>query len=133
MLHLVALSFAALLALAPLSSAHADVMTVRQVRDLFAKGQLGELAATSYAQGVYDGLITMETLRRSETGEQREFCGLYAAYKSGRPVEHPAARTRELLDTWEKQGRSLDVVFGDLALNYLSAQYGCPKGAKPGR
>jgi hypothetical protein len=117
------------------SSIHAEVragaMTVRQIKGLLDKGQLGELAATSYSQGVFDGLLAMEYLRRVETGEAREFCRLIDAEKEGRPVPHPAFQTRELVAAWEKQGRSMAAGFPDLALNYLSGQHGC--SSKPKR
>ncbi|HZH08938.1 MAG TPA: hypothetical protein VEZ24_01065 [Microvirga sp.] len=105
-------------------------MTINQVKELLGKGQLGELAATSYSQGVFDGLLAMEYLRRAETGEAREFCGIIDAERTGQPVNHPAFRTRELVLAWEKQGRSMAVGFPDLALNYLSAQYGCSNNPK---
>lgn len=106
-------------------SASAEVMTVRQVKELMQRGKLGELAATSYAQGVFDGMLAMEYLYRKETGKAREFCGIIDAHKSGTPIRHPAYRTKELLRVWEQLGRSMDAVFTDLALNYMSAQYGC--------
>ena len=115
------------LATALCSSAYGDILTVQQVKELMNKEQIGELAATSYAQGVFDGLITMEYLHRKETGEKKEFCGLIDAYDQGRPIEHPASHRKELIAAWQRQGLSMDVVFADLAINYLSGQYGCNK------
>lgn len=110
--------------------AQAEIMSVQQVRDLLNNGKTGELAATAYAQGVFDGLIAMEYLRRTETGEAKEFCKLIDAYKLGTPIQHPAFMTKALVAAWEKQGRSMSTGFPDLAINYLSGTYGCPKKAK---
>ena len=109
-----ALSLSSLLLVTTCGLSHADVITVQQVKDLLEKGEIGELSATSYSQGVFDGLIAMEYLKRTETGEAKEFCILIDAAKAGHPVV--------------RQGRKMDAVFSDLALNFLSKNYGCRKG-----
>jgi len=58
-------------------AAHAEVMTVQQVYGLLQQGKKGKAAAISYAQGVFDGMLAMESLRRQQTGEEHEFCKFF--------------------------------------------------------
>jgi hypothetical protein len=117
----------AILWLALSSSANAEILTVQQVKELHDRDAVGKVAATSYSTGVFDGLLAMEALRRTERGEATEFCGVYDAHRRGQPIRHPAFRTRELIREWERQGRSMELPYHDLALNFLSATYGCKK------
>lgn len=80
---------------------------------------------TSYSQGVFDGLISMEAARRHEGKGGDELCGIFEAYEQGESIRHPAYRTEELIEAWESHGRDMGAPFGDLALSYLSGQYGC--------
>nr|WP_156889298.1 hypothetical protein [Halomonas sp. 1513] len=106
-------------------SATAELMSVKDVKDFFSQGDQGRTIGVSYSQGVFDGLISMEGARRHEGKDGEEFCGLFDAYERGEPVRHPAYRTEELIDAWEQHGRDMEAAFGDLALSYLSGQYGC--------
>lgn len=100
-------------------------MSVSQVKKLFAEGEQGKLVGTSYSQGVFDGLISMEAARRHEGEGEDEFCGIFEAYEQGEDIRHPAYSTEQLIEAWESHGRNMDASFGDLALNYLSGKYGC--------
>ena len=115
----------ATVSIAPVSTGRAEVLTVGQVKALFAGDATAQAAGMAYSEGVFDGMLAMEALRRKETGEKHEFCKIFDAHDRGEPAPHPAYQTKALVDAWERRGLSMDTVFPDLALSYLSAQYGC--------
>lgn len=108
-------------------AARADVMTVGQLRDMVQSGGAGELAAVAYVNGAVDGMVGLDFLHQKERGSKPEFCKFRDARLRGKPLPHPAYRTKELLAAWEKQGQSMDTPAVDFVLAFLSAQYGCAK------
>lgn len=118
------------LSVAPLASAgqaQAEVMTVQQLRDMIAqKGDVGELAATSYFQGVVEGMMAMETMRRNGGIREKEFCKLLdGSPEDTASILHPAYRAKEVIAAWERQGQPMNTVAPDVVLSFLSSQYGC--------
>ena len=107
----------------PISSA--EILTVKNIKDLIHKGEAGEQIAAVYADGVTAGLISMASLQRTETGVLTEFCGYFDAHEKGRPLPNPALHVKALVSAWERKGRNMDDLFVDLMINYMSAQYGC--------
>lgn len=113
------------ISLAASIEANAQLMTVEQLRQQLESGKAGELAATAYVQGVVDGLMAMETMHRKGLIREREFCKLKEAHVAGRPLPHPAFRTREIVLGWERTGRPADTIAVDVVLSFLSGAYGC--------
>lgn len=103
----------------------AEMMTVQDLKKFLAKGEAGELAATSYVNGVVDGMLGLDSLHQKERKTPKEFCRFYEAQKAGKPIRHPAYRTRELVNAWEKQGHPMNTLAVDFVLAFMTAQYGC--------
>ncbi|GHE22833.1 hypothetical protein [Halomonas urumqiensis] len=103
----------------------AEMMTVQEVKDYYHGGMSEELIATSYSQGVFDGMIAMEGARRNEGKGGNEFCDLFEREQNDNPIRHPAYRTEQLIEDWQEGGYPMDAPFADLAISYLSGQYGC--------
>lgn len=108
-------------------SAAAEMMTVRMLKEQFESGAVGEVAAVAYVNGVFDGMIAMDSLAQKETGAKPQWCALEAARRSGKPVRHPAFQTREYLRAWERQGKNMDTIGPDFVLAILDDFYGCKK------
>jgi len=102
--------------------AQANEMSVMKVKEMLDNSREGETMAISYSQGVFDGLIAMEGARRNEGKGGDELCKLFEGDES---IRHPAYQTEMLIETWERRDRNMEAPFADLALNYLSGQYGC--------
>jgi hypothetical protein len=100
----------------------AEVMTVQQLRDLIDKGMSGEALATSYFQGVVEGMFAMDSLRKKERGAKYDFCKIYG---NNKPIRHPAYETKRLVKLWESRGYSMSTLAPDMILMYLTRQYGC--------
>lgn len=107
------------------SSVNAEILTVRQIKELIQKGGSGEQVAAVYADGVVAGLLALASTQRMESGVLSEFCDFFEAADEGRPLPNPALNVKALVSAWERQGRDMDVVFAELMMNYMSAQYGC--------
>lgn len=104
----------------------AQVMTVDQLSSMIAEGKLGELAATSYVQGVMDGMIAFEAMRRNGLARPKEFCVIFDKYGSGfGGTRHPAYQTKSMVAAWQREGQPMDTIAPDMALSFLSNQYGC--------
>ena len=110
-----------------ISTAQGEVLTVQQVKQLLQSGQQGEVAAIAYVQGVMDGMLAMEHLNRSKSMPSREFCKLIEAEASGRPLPHPAFKTKEIIAAWEREGRPTKTIIPEVVLSYFDAQFGCAK------
>lgn len=106
-------------------SAKADMMTVEQLKKLLAQGKPGEALATSYVQGVADGMLAMETMRRKSLLRSKEFCQFYEQQEAGHPLPHPAFYTRQIVERWEAAKRPMNTIAVDMVLSYLSGSYGC--------
>lgn len=106
-------------------SASAEMMTVQQIKDFYNGREIKEALATSYSQGVFDGLISIEGVRRSEGKGGDELCGFFDIAEKGGQIRHPGYRTEELIEKWEHNGYPMDVPFTDLAISYMSKRYGC--------
>lgn len=104
---------------------HADVMTVGQLEKLIQSGPSGEVAAVAYVNGAVDGMVGLDFLHQKERGSKPEFCRFRDARLKGRPLPHPAYRTKELVAAWKKQGKPMDTPAVDFVLAFLSGQYGC--------
>ena len=109
------------------SLTQAEVMNVEQVKELLKRGELGEISAIAYVQGVMDGMIAMEYLNRSKSTPSQEFCKLIDANAAGRPIQHPAFKTKEIVAAWEREGRPMTTIIPDVVLSYFDKQFGCPK------
>lgn len=103
----------------------AEMMTVQEVKNYLSGDTSEKLIATSYSQGVFDGMIAMEGVRRKEGRGGDEFCGLFNGHQSDDSIRHPAYLTEELIQSWQDGGYPMDASFADLAISYLSGQYGC--------
>lgn len=108
-------------------SVAAEMMTVRILKEQFESGAVGEVAAVAYVNGVFDGMIAMDSLAQKEAGAKPQWCVLEAAKRSGEPVRHPAFQTGEFLRAWEKQGKNMDTIGPDFVLAILDDFYGCKK------
>jgi hypothetical protein len=100
-------------------------MTVQQIKDFYNAGKFEETLATSYSQGVFDGLISIEGARRNEGKCGDELCGFFEIAENGGQIRHPSYRTEELVEKWELEGYPMDVPFTDLAISYMTKRYGC--------
>lgn len=105
--------------------AQAELMTVKQLKDLLGAGKAGEAAAVSYVQGVTDGMLGMESLHKKERGTPLEFCKLHEASAKGQPMQHPALQTKNIVGAWERSKQPMNTLVVDMMLMYLSAKYGC--------
>jgi hypothetical protein len=103
----------------------AEMMTVQQVKDYYNGGLSEKLIATSYSQGVFDGMIAIEGARRNEGRGGDEFCGLFDRERNDNPIRHPAYQAEKLIGDWQDEGYSMDAPFADLAISYLTMEYGC--------
>ena len=104
----------------------AELMTVQHLKDLLNSGHAGEVAAVSYVNGAVDGLLAMDSLNNKEKNIPLEFCKLHEAGKSGNPlIKHPAYRTREIVEEWERLKEPMNFLAIDLVLSYLTSQYSC--------
>jgi hypothetical protein len=115
----------ALLLSAAAITAQAQLMTIQQLKDLLQRGTLGELGATSYVQGVVDGMLAMETMRRNGSIRPREFCKLMDAIDAKQKIGHPSSETKQVVEAWERTGKPMDTIAVDVVLSYLSGRYGC--------
>lgn len=103
-------------------TSYAEIMTVEQLRNMISKqGQVGEVAATSYFQGVVEGMMAMEAMRRNGLMRDKEFCKLFDAVNT----QHPAYRTKQVIAAWEREGKPMETIAPDMVLSFLSSQYGC--------
>lgn len=100
-------------------------MTVQQLKDLIRQGEIGEVVAVSYTQGVVDGLLGMESLRKKERNAKLDFCGIREAYNNNNPIRHPAFETKNIVKRWEQSGRPMNALAVDMVLVYLTDEYGC--------
>jgi hypothetical protein len=105
----------------------AEVMSVEQVKKMMSSGSGGEAAAVSYVTGVMDGMLAMEFLSRSQGNPPKEFCKIIDAHKAGRPVLHPGFRAKEMILSWEREGRPMKTIVPDVVLSFFDNQYGCRK------
>jgi hypothetical protein len=108
-----------------ISAAQGEVLNVQQVKKLLESGQQGEVAAIAYVQGVMDGMLAMEHLNRTKSMSSREFCKLIDAEVSGRPLPHPAFKTKEIIAAWEREGRPTTTIIPEVVLSYFDKQFGC--------
>jgi hypothetical protein len=46
---------------------------------------------------------------------------------AGKPIRHPAYKTKELVAAWERQGYPMHTSVVDFVLAYMTQQYGCKK------
>lgn len=104
--------------------ASTDLMTVRNLDELIQSGQAGELAATAYVQGAVDGLLAMDALLEKEDGKKPEFCGFFEQARQS-PIEHPAKKTKRLVQMWKKSGQSMDTLAVDMLIMHLTARFAC--------
>lgn len=118
----VVISAAAALLSTPLN---ADIMSVQDLQNLLERGQVGELAAVSYVQGVVDGMLAIDSLHQRDANLPPEFCRFYESAAAGSPEDHPAQHTKELVRSWAEQGRSMETIAVDMVLAHLDATYGC--------
>jgi hypothetical protein len=94
-------------------------MTVRQLKDLYASGPAGEVAATSYVNGGIDAALGLDLVLRNE-GHPPQWC----AFDKGRkPVKHPAYRTAEFLRGWEKSRKPMSDPAADFVIAILDNFY----------
>ena len=107
------------------TSVYAELMTVKDIKEMLQDGDRGELSAISYVQGIVDGMLGMDTLHHKEKQIPYEFCKLHAAYVNGVPERHPAFQTKKLVAAWEKQGYPMSALMVDMILTYMTDQYGC--------
>ena len=105
----------------------AEMMSVRQLKELFESGPQGELAAVSYVNGTIDGMLAIDSLHQKERKLPPEFCAFDQAKRTGKSIKHPAYRTREFLVAWEREGKPMDAIAVDFVLAILDSQYGCPQ------
>lgn len=105
--------------------AQAELMTMRQLKDMLGASKAGEAAAVSYVQGVTDGMLGIESLHNKEHRTPLEFCKLHEASAKGQPMQHPALQTRNIVAAWERSKKPMDTLVVDVMLMYLSAKYGC--------
>jgi hypothetical protein len=118
---------AAILLLVCSSFASGQLMSVKDLKDLIARGPDGELGATSYVQGVVDGMLGMDAVNQKEKKLPAEFCRFLESYKRGKPERHPAYRTKQLVTAWEKEGFSMNAPAVDMVLSFMTSQYGCKR------
>lgn len=107
--------------------AKADVMTVRQLKELIDEGSAGKAIAVAYVNGTVDGMVGLDFAQQNEGKRYPEFCKFRDARIKGEPLKNPAYRTEELVRAWENSGQSMDVPAADFVLAFLTAQYGCAK------
>jgi hypothetical protein len=107
------------------SAANADVMTVRNLKEVLQLGPTGEVVVTSYVQGVVDGMLAIESMQARDHATPREFCKIHEAQKAGVPIQHPAYRAVEIVNRWEAEGLPLEALAVDMVLSFLDSQYGC--------
>jgi hypothetical protein len=105
------------------AAAHAELMTVNMLKEMLQKGSIGELAATTYVQGVVDGMLGMDSVLQKEGKMPPEFCGIHGPSSSGIPIQHPAYHTRPLVSSWERQGYPMDAPAVDMVLSYMTKQF----------
>ena len=120
-------AFVAIASIFFVQSTFADLMTVKDLDDLIARGATGEVAAVSYVQGVVDGMLGIDSLHQKERHTPPEFCRFFDSYKRGKPETHPAYRTKEIVAAWKQQGAPMSTPAVDMVLAYLSAQYSCKR------
>lgn len=109
------------------SLATADVMTVKQLKEMIDKGPVGKAVAVAYVNGAVDGMVGLDFLKQKERGDKPEFCKFGDAKVNKTPLRNPAYRTEDLVNAWEKDGAPMDTPAVDFVLAFLSAQYGCKK------
>ena len=114
-----------LLAWCPVATA--QLMSVKHLKDFIAQGPNGELTATAYVQGVTEGILGMDSLYQKEKKLPPEFCKFYEASAQGKPIRHPAYRTKEIVAAWEKQGLPMTTPAVDMVLAFMTSQYGCKR------
>jgi hypothetical protein len=108
-----------------INAAQGEVLNVHQVKKLLDSGQQGEVAAIAYVQGVMDGMLAMEHLNRTKSMPSREFCKLIDAEASGRPLPHPAFKTKENNRSLGAGGPTYDNNHSEVVLSYFDKQFGC--------
>jgi hypothetical protein len=101
-------------------------MTVADLKKIYDQQGSESPIGISYTQGVFEGLIGLEAVRRREGQTPTEFCGVFDLISKGKaPDPHIATLGPWLIEGWEKQGQDINAPFVDLMLSYLSGTYGC--------
>ncbi len=105
---------------------HAELMKVQDLRGLLDLGEGGEAIVTAYVQGVIEGMVGLDSLRKKERNSPYDFCKMHADLGKGQPAqEHPASKARFLVITWEKNGYPMDTLAVDMVLAFMTQKYGC--------
>lgn len=104
--------------------ASAEFMTVQQLKDQIARGAIGEAAAVAYFHGAVDGMLAMDSLAQKQ-GAKAQWCKFEQAKRTGKPLQHPAFRTKEFVLLWEKEGQNMQTIAPDFVLSVLDNVYGC--------